>query len=202
MATTQSSGQPLDQPAAATWLEPDELFHSLQNERRRRVLRILDDARDETFTMGDVAVCIAAAENECPEQEVTSDQRKRVYVALYQHHLPQLDEVGLIEYEQNRGRVEAGPALEQATAFLEMTESADAHDEFEDGPRATASEDDASDSWRPDRMWLGASGGAAAVGLFASGAAWGGVLRASKVLAAVSLVVIVAVVLILAVARL
>ena len=48
-------------------LSPDDLFHSLQNERRRRVLRAVMDADDEPLEMGAVAEAIAAAENECEE---------------------------------------------------------------------------------------------------------------------------------------
>ncbi|NHN43010.1 hypothetical protein G9C85_15425 [Halorubellus sp. JP-L1] len=91
------------------------------------------DASEEPLAMGDVAEAVAAAENDCPERLVSSDQRKRVYVALYQNHLPQLDDVGLIEYEQSRGRVATGPALEQAAACLEMTASVDAPDGGETG---------------------------------------------------------------------
>lgn len=198
---------PAGRSVACEPLDPDDLFHSLQNERRRRVLRVLIGAEDETLAMGDISKSVAAAENECPERMVSSDERKRVYIALYQNHLPQLDDVGLIEYDQDRGHVSAGPALHQATTFLEMTEPADAPDERavaggeeRDGERDDAH--DADDLAGPfDRPLLSgatggvgamSSGGVAAVSVLAASAVWGGVLGATSALLAVLAVAVVA----------
>lgn len=190
MATGQLAEQAVSPPVASEPLEPDDLFHSLQNERRRRVLRVVTAAGDETLAMGAIAESIAAVENECPEHLVSSNQRKRVYIALYQNHLPQLDDMGLVEYDQGRGKVAAGPALAQAVAFLEMTAAADAQgesdDEVDDGAEA------AGQAGRFDRslltgdrssLGLAASGGVAAANLVATAAVWGGVLDATNALA-------------------
>lgn len=189
--------------AAREPLDPDDLFHSLQNERRRRVLRVLADAEGETLAMGDIAKSVAATENECPERMVSSDQRKRVYIALYQNHLPQLDDVGLIEYDQDRGKVAAGPALDQATTFLEMTAPADAPAESD--VEAGAEREDAHDlddvagrferplvSGTSSTVGLGSTGGVAAISLLAASAVWGGFVGATGALAAVLVVAVVA----------
>ncbi|MEM4782053.1 MAG: hypothetical protein QXG03_10915 [Halalkalicoccus sp.] len=84
----------------------DDLFHLLQNSRRRAVLRYFAAHPDrEEFDMRTIAEAIAAWENETTVEQLSSDQRQRVYIALYQSHLPKLDEYGVIEYNQSRGRI-------------------------------------------------------------------------------------------------
>lgn len=102
-------------------LGPDELFHALQNERRRRVLRYLLDNEGQQFEMRDIAEHVAALEQDTTPAQITSDERKRVYIALYQCHLPKLAEFGLVEYDQQRGHVRPRPEIDQAAAFLDAT---------------------------------------------------------------------------------
>jgi len=138
---------------------------------------------------------------------VSSDERKRVYVALYQNHLPQLDDVGLIEYDQSRGRVAAGPALQQASKYLGLTAAADAVDVARadgatQGRRRAASSastslPDGSDdaAGRVARLQesvdvdgsvsLGAGDAVAAVSVMALVGVWAGVVAPSVALAAV-----------------
>ncbi|WP_331233388.1 DUF7344 domain-containing protein [Natronorarus salvus] len=86
-------------------LERDDVFHLLQSGRRRAVLSYLLTHEEETYVMRDIAEAIAAWENETTVEALSSSQRQRVYIALYQSHLPKLDEYGVIEYEQSRGTV-------------------------------------------------------------------------------------------------
>ncbi|QCW04145.1 hypothetical protein [Natrinema pallidum] len=105
----------------------DELFHLLQNERRRMVLRYLRGT-EGPVRMRDVAEQVAAWEHETTVEDLTSTQRQRVYIPLYQSHLSKLDEAGLIEYQQNRGIVERKPPADRVDKYLEgesTTESAD-----------------------------------------------------------------------------
>lgn len=88
----------------------DDAFHVLQNGRRRAVLRYLFEHEDtDVFRMDEVAEEVAAWEHETPVRLLNSDERQRVYIALYQTHLPKLDKMGVIEYEQNRGRIARTP---------------------------------------------------------------------------------------------
>ncbi|WP_089826424.1 DUF7344 domain-containing protein [Halogranum amylolyticum] len=104
-------------------LSRDELFHLLQSGRRRAVVRYLCDHRDEsTFEMRDIAVQVAAWENDKPVDRLESDERQRVYIALYQSHLPKLDEAGVIEYNQSRGWVESMPLLDRVEQYLVVDE--------------------------------------------------------------------------------
>lgn len=83
-------------------ISDDDIFHILQNERRRYVLQYLQEQAGEC-TLRDLARQIAAWENETSPQQVSSDERQRVYIALYQAHLPKLDDFGVIDYNQARG---------------------------------------------------------------------------------------------------
>ncbi|WP_254547441.1 DUF7344 domain-containing protein [Halomarina pelagica] len=100
-------------------LPKDDLFHLLQNQRRRRVLRYLRN-EEEKVDMRDIAEHIAALENDVEVSALSSAQRKRVYVGLYQCHLPKLDEVGVIKYDQSRGFVERTGLTEQLFPYLEV----------------------------------------------------------------------------------
>jgi DNA-binding transcriptional ArsR family regulator len=100
---------------------PDEIFGILQNRRRRLCLRYLE-SEPET-TIGEVAEHIASVENDIPPAELRSKQRKRVYISLYQSHLPAMADAGAIEYERDRGTVKAGEAVEDFLAVLERCET-------------------------------------------------------------------------------
>jgi hypothetical protein len=96
----------------------DVIFHTLKNSRRRHVLRYLIENGGEA-TLSGLAERIAAVENGIPEGQLSSDQRKRVYVGLYQCHLPKMDDVGVINYNQARGNVELTDRIEEFEEYLE-----------------------------------------------------------------------------------
>lgn len=101
-------------------LSKDDLFHLLSNSRRRNVLRYLV-AREERVDMRDVAERIAAREHDVEVQNLRSKQRQRVYIALYQSHLPKLDEFGVIEYDRSRGHIERTALAKQLDPYLDLT---------------------------------------------------------------------------------
>ena len=91
------------------------VFDILRNERRRRVLKHLDDA-DGRATLGEMAERLAAVENDKPESQITSQERKRLYVGLYQCHLPRMDESGAVAFDDDRGTIET---TEHTESFLD-----------------------------------------------------------------------------------
>lgn len=91
-------------PTEGHGLSKDVIFDLLKNGRRRDIIEYLI-AADRMVTIAELSEHIAARENDIPLEELTSTQRKRVYVALYQTHLPKLDDAGVIDYESNRGTV-------------------------------------------------------------------------------------------------
>lgn len=100
-------------------LSLDDIFELLKNERRREVIRYLLNEPDGTATLSDLAEYIAAKENGIEIRQLSSDQRKRVYIGLYQCHLPKMDEKGVIDFENNRGTVELLSNVSQLQPYLE-----------------------------------------------------------------------------------
>lgn len=111
------------EPGAGDPLTPsltkDEIFSLLSVERRRQTLEILRRTEDGT-TLSALAEQIAADENDVPVDLVSSDQRKRVYIALYQSHLPKLDDAGVVEFEDNRGSVELAANAVELFPYLDL----------------------------------------------------------------------------------
>src|SRR6056297_1255671 len=100
-------------------LSRDLVFDVLKNRRRRYALHYLRNA-DETVQLSDLAEQVAAWENDIAVDAISAAERKRVYTALYQSHLPKLDDAGIVDYNQNRGIVELSTAAEQIDPYLEM----------------------------------------------------------------------------------
>lgn len=112
------SAEQAEHPEEEQSLAKDDIFHILQNERRRQVLRHLKGV-DETVEMREIAEKIAAWENDTTVANLYSDQRQRVYIALYQSHLPKLDDLGVINYNQSRGTIEPTPLIDDVTQYLD-----------------------------------------------------------------------------------
>jgi hypothetical protein len=83
----------------------DVAFEILDCRRRRRVLRYLLEAEEQTAELYDLTRQIAAWENDTTPDAVTSEQRMRVYTALKQSHLPKMDDKGVLEFDGDRGTV-------------------------------------------------------------------------------------------------
>lgn len=104
--------------AATEPLPIDQVFEILKNSRRREVLRYLDDG-EGNVSLSDMAEHVAAIENDTTVRELSSTQRKRVYVGLYQSHLPKMDDVGVVNFDQNRGRIELENSADQLYEYLD-----------------------------------------------------------------------------------
>ena len=99
-------------------INPGEAFEMLQIERRRAIIEALDSQPE--WRLSDLAEHVAAVENDCTPQDVTSQQRKRVYVALYQTHLEKLDDAGVLAFDGDR--IDAIPDV--VTAYRRILECA------------------------------------------------------------------------------
>ncbi|MFB6195472.1 MAG: DUF308 domain-containing protein [Haloplanus sp.] len=105
----------VERPAEPT---EQEVFDILSNRRRRYALYAL--LGDETVTIGSLAERIAAWENDCAVGDVTSAQRKRVYTALQQSHLPKLERTGLIDFDRDSGRIHPTDIADEMDIYLEV----------------------------------------------------------------------------------
>lgn len=102
----------------------DDLFEVLSNRRRRYVVHALEQA-DETMQIGEIAERVAAWEYDVEESELSYDERKRVYTALQQTHLPKMDDIGIVEYDKHRGTVEPQPGLEEVDVYMDVVRGRD-----------------------------------------------------------------------------
>jgi len=98
-------------------LSKDEVFELLRNSRRRTVIRYLRSGDGEA-SLSELAEHTAALENDIEVAELSSDQRKRVYIGLYQCHLPKMDSLGVVEYDKNRGTVELQESVSQLEPYM------------------------------------------------------------------------------------
>lgn len=105
--------------AAIEQLSLDVIFELLRVSRRREVLWYLQE-HEGTARLDELAEYIAAKENDIEIAELTSSQRKRVYIGLYQCHLPKMDDAGVIDYEQARGDIELRPTAKQLYPYLAL----------------------------------------------------------------------------------
>lgn len=128
----------------STGLDLDTTFHLLQNERRRLALRALLDRRGgdgRGAEIGPLAEQVAAWEHDTTVAGLDSDQRQRVYISLYQSHLPTLDNHGVVDYDQARGQIELRGQVDALEPYLETTLESGVHDATaEDPPPAPESE--------------------------------------------------------------
>jgi len=110
-----TSAESTDRPSEPT---EQEVFDILSNRRRRYALYAL--LNDDTATIGSLAEQIAAWENDCTVAEVTPTERKRVYTALQQSHLPKLERNGLITFDRESGRVRPTETVSEMNIYLEV----------------------------------------------------------------------------------
>lgn len=90
----------------------DEVFHAMSNDCRRRVLRALS-AHDPTGPPLSIPEDIAR-ETEDAEQ---------LAVSLHHSHLPKLEQLGFIEYDQSTRTVVRGPQFDELQPILSLIDS-------------------------------------------------------------------------------
>ena len=125
-SSTEDSDSTTETPEAGVDdVDLDDVFEVLGNVRRRRILRyITDPATDEIVSLRELASHIAALENDIPEDQLGSQQRKRVYISLYQHHLPRMNDAGVLEFEKHPG---VAYPTSSTTVAANVLDTVDAH---------------------------------------------------------------------------
>ena len=99
----------------------DDAFNILSNSRRRYILYYLY-TRSEPATIDELAGQIAAWENEIPIEELDDTARRRVYVSLYQTHLPKLDDFDIADYDRDDGTVTLTERAGEIVRYLPVEE--------------------------------------------------------------------------------
>ena len=106
-------------------LSRNEIFDVLSNERRQYVLHYLKEQDDRAVSLRELVDHVAAWENDTAPDRIDSDERKRVYTALRQSHLPRLEEAGIVDYEHLRGEVTLNDEAREVQMYLEYVPAND-----------------------------------------------------------------------------
>lgn len=86
----------------------DELLRVLADRRRRYVLQCLKTAKTP-MALADLADDLVRWELDA-EPTAVQDERERIYISLYHHHLPKLAEHDLVSFDLNQKLVSLGEA--------------------------------------------------------------------------------------------
>ncbi len=86
-----------------------ELFDVFSNARRRRTVRYLKQHHG-SCDLAPLVEQVAAWENDVDPDEVTRAQRRRVYISLYQTHLPMLEDHDIVDWDPDDHTIELLPS--------------------------------------------------------------------------------------------
>lgn len=76
----------------------------------------------EAAELGDVAEQVAAWEYGVDVEQVSYEERKRVYTALQQSHFPMMDDAGIVEFDKSRGVVRPTDSLDDIEVYMEVVQ--------------------------------------------------------------------------------
>lgn len=110
--------QTVDQVEDEQSLSTGDIHFTLSNCRRRFLIRYL--SREEWTTVKELSWAIAEWENGMSAEELSYDDRKTVYTALLQTHLPKLNDLGVVEYDASSKRVRLAERADQLRPYLEL----------------------------------------------------------------------------------
>lgn len=118
-------------------LELDHVFSALEDPRRRYICYTLLEKSEWSVT--DLAMKLAAWENNCPENAVSDEDHERMYVSLYHAHIPKLVEEDVVTFDETNETIRTGEnaaqvlrALEGVGATLDTDQEAHARNESDD----------------------------------------------------------------------
>lgn len=81
-------------------VDEETIFDILSNRRRRQIIYYLQEHGGQA-PLREVANAVAGWEEDEPSESVTEEDRRRVYVSLYQSHVPRLTDAGLLEHDDS-----------------------------------------------------------------------------------------------------
>ncbi|QLG48553.1 DUF7344 domain-containing protein [Natrinema halophilum] len=95
-----------------------ELFDVFSNARRRRAVQYLK-RQGCTCDLAPLVEQVAAWENDTDTDNVTRTQRRRVYISLYQTHLPMLEDHGIVDWDPDGHKIELLPNEDRFEPYLD-----------------------------------------------------------------------------------
>jgi hypothetical protein len=100
-------------------LSTDAIFQTLGSRRRRHVLHYLRQ-QDRPVPIRELSEQLAAWELGKGHDAVTPKERKRLYTALHQTHLPTMNDLNVVEYDRNRGVASLTDHIGQFDIYLDV----------------------------------------------------------------------------------
>lgn len=118
---TKKHGETADgnDPSEGQELSTGVIFETLSNRRRRYAIHYLAQV-EASVTVRELSEQLAAWENRIDCGAVTPKQRKRVYTALHQTHLPTMDRLGVVTYDKDRGTITMTDHVEAFDVYLDV----------------------------------------------------------------------------------
>jgi hypothetical protein len=107
----------LTEPETRGELDESQIHNVLRNERRRETIRYLRQSGD-SLAVDDLAEHIATVET--GESPPPRNVRKSVYVSLHQTHLPKLDDLGIVDYDQRSKELTLENQARQVEVYMEV----------------------------------------------------------------------------------
>lgn len=107
----------------------DELLDLLTSARRRYVLYLL--AENEHANVQNLAVQIAAWEDDVSLREVSDDRHDRVVLDLFHNHLPRLADDHIVEFDRRSGDIVRGGSFESIEEVVERVRALDDESDVE-----------------------------------------------------------------------
>lgn len=102
-----------------TDIDLEELYGVLANRRRRLAIHELQRC-EETVELGDLSEQLAAWEEDKTPREVTAAERKAMYTALQQRHLPRMDRARLVRFDDRAATVAPTDQLLDLDVYTEV----------------------------------------------------------------------------------
>ncbi|WP_246989049.1 DUF7344 domain-containing protein [Halorientalis marina] len=107
-------------------LSTDSIFETLSNRRRRYTLHYLKQT-GKPVSIRDLSEQLAAWENAVEREQVKPKERKRLYTALHQTHLPKMDQLGAVEYDSDRSVIALTETIDQFDIYFDLVAADDIH---------------------------------------------------------------------------
>jgi hypothetical protein len=100
-------------------LTREAIFETLRSRRRRHALHYLRRV-EGAVAIRELSRQLAAWELGKETGAVTPKERKRLYTALHQTHLPKMDRLGVVAYDRDRGTVAPTSAGAEVDVYLDV----------------------------------------------------------------------------------
>ncbi len=111
--------QTTEQKRETNTLTQETAFKILSCRRRRNVVHYLLQ-QGNSVSLHELSKQLAAWENEIPPEQVTYEQRMRVYTALRQAHLPKMDDAAVVDFDANGGTIQLTDDATKLEVYLDI----------------------------------------------------------------------------------